>query len=170
MLEVWKSLPGYEDLYEVSNFGRIKSLRYNHTKEAKILSTYVNQNGYMCVKICRQGIKQCLVHRLVAMLFVPNTDNKPHINHKDGNKANNTSDNLEWCTRSENQLHACRVLGKGILEMNGASKLTHVKAKEMRELFQREKLSYRRLGALFGVSDTLARSVILNKSWRDVTC
>lgn len=117
MKEVWKNIDGYENEYMVSNLGRIKSLSRNvrtkggvfrKTKE-KIL---VNQMGthYLQVSITRK--KTCLVHRLVAKAFVPNPENKPAVNHKDGKKHNNRYDNLEWCTHSENEIHSFKVLGK----------------------------------------------------------
>lgn len=108
--EVWKDIQGYENKYQVSNYGRIKSLSrriFNGTgyyiSKEKILKGHVITNGYIQVEL--QG-KPLLVHRLVAETFIENSYNKPQINHIDGDKTNNRVENLEWCTNSENQIHA----------------------------------------------------------------
>jgi hypothetical protein len=102
-MEEWRDIPGYEGLYQVSNMGRIKSLRkeYEH-----IMKLQVIRNGYLSVPFTINRTSRLLkVHRLVAMAFIPNPDNKPEINHKDGNKQNNIAENLEWSTRKENIKH-----------------------------------------------------------------
>lgn len=73
----------------------------------KVLKTYAINSGYLCIDLRNElGKTKFLLHRLIAEVFVPNPDNKPIVNHKDGNKLNNSADNLEWCTNSENLLHA----------------------------------------------------------------
>lgn len=122
MTEIWNDIPGYEGRYQVSNLGRVKSLPRQRpgrkNKHGQVTSCslpgcirsvalrYVG--GYPCVTLGRKSLH---VHRLVALAFHPNPDNKPCVNHKDGNKENNHSDNLEWCTKSENGKHAYQVLG-----------------------------------------------------------
>ena len=116
--EQWVDIKSYEGLYQVSNYGRIKSLertiispRYNkkgrHYCE-RILKTVGNSQGYHHVQLFDQfgNFKSCKVHRLVAEAFLENPFDKPQINHKDGNKSNNRVDNLEWCTNGENGKHA----------------------------------------------------------------
>ena len=101
--EYWKPVVGYEGLYEVSNWGRVKSLNYNHTGKGKILKQNQIMNGYKSVMLCKDGKrKNYLVHRLVAEAFIPNPDNLPQVNHKDENKTNNNVDNLEWCDAKYN--------------------------------------------------------------------
>ena len=95
MEEIWKDVVGYEGLYEVSNFGNVRSLfRYK-----KQLRWDVANNRYATVQLFKNKIgKRLLVHRLVAEAFLPNPRNLPVVNHKDENKLNNNVDNLEWCT------------------------------------------------------------------------
>lgn len=102
--EIWKDIEGYEGLYQVSNFGRIKSLKDNHgnTRE-KILKLWKEKDGYLQVFLCKNGKgKTCTVHRLVANAFIENPNNLPMINHKDENKTNNCVENLEWCDAKYN--------------------------------------------------------------------
>lgn len=103
--EIWKDIEGYEGLYQVSNLGRVKSLKRLHTKE-RIISHFLNHGGYARVNLWKDNkSKKYSVHRLVAEAFVPNPDRKPQVNHIDENKQNNHADNLEWCTQLENHNH-----------------------------------------------------------------
>ena len=106
MKEIWKSIKGYEGLYEVSNFGKIKSL-----KKKIILKQFKNTNGYFRVKLWKnKKSKQFLVHKLVAESFILNINNFPFINHIDENKENNCANNLEWCTAKYNCNYGTRNL------------------------------------------------------------
>lgn len=97
-IEYWKPIPGYEE-YEVSNLGRVRSLKFG---KMKILKQY-EVNGYLRVSLYKdRKQKWFFVHRLVAMAFIPNTDKLPMINHKDECKTNNIPENLEWCDASYN--------------------------------------------------------------------
>lgn len=106
MQEIWKDIQGYEGLYQVSNFGNVRSLKYNHTKEIKLLKPQTTPKGYLWV--CLKG-KKVMVHRIVANTFISNLDNKTQVNHINGDKTDNRKENLEWCTNSENQLHAYKL-------------------------------------------------------------
>lgn len=95
--EIWKTIDGYED-YQVSNYGRVKSLNYNKTKQEQILKQTTNNNGYQLVVLYKYGKpKTFSVHRLVANAFIDNSNNLPQVNHKDENPSNNHVENLEWC-------------------------------------------------------------------------
>ena len=118
MKEIYKEIPNYEGLYEISNFGNVRALdRYNVDKNgkkkfypSKQLSLEVirmNHTSYHRVTLSKLGtIKRYLVHRLVAKVFIPTTDYTLHINHIDNDGTNNKVTNLEWVTHSQNMLHA----------------------------------------------------------------
>lgn len=108
MQEIWKDIEGYEGLYQVSDQGRIKSMRYstryrcNMVEGAKphIIKPSPTANGYRSVTLYKgPGVRRkYLIHRLVAMAFVPNPNGFDSVNHKDEDKSNNCASNLEWCT------------------------------------------------------------------------
>lgn len=107
--EIWKSVKGYEGLYEVSNLGRVRSIdrivRCNsgiNIIKGCILKQYLEKKGYLRVHLCNKQIgKHFLVHRLVAEAFIPNPDNKPTVNHINHDRTDNRVENLEWATFSE---------------------------------------------------------------------
>lgn len=114
MIEIWKDIEGYEGSYQVSNLGRVKSLErmvFNPLHgQIKIKETILKFGhdgfNYCQVGLQTNGRKNFKIHRLVAIAFIPNPENKREINHIDGNKDNNCIDNLEWVSSSENQIHA----------------------------------------------------------------
>ena len=115
MSEIWQDIKGFEGKYQISNTGKVKSLNYHRMGREKILAPNKRaKHGYWYVALCDGSgkIKVGKIHRLVAEHFIPNPDNKPYVNHKDGNKHNNNAENLEWVTPLENNLHCYRVLGK----------------------------------------------------------
>lgn len=112
--EKWKDVVGYEGYYQISNFGRIKSLNRNETNINGIsrrlkgsLKNSFMSCGYVLVTLSKNcENKSHTIHRLVAEAFIPNPDNLDEVNHKDRNKRNNFLSNLEWCTSRENTHHA----------------------------------------------------------------
>lgn len=108
--EIWEDIVGFEDLYKVSNHGRIKKCQTVHGKRIyieRILSTPKKINRYHGVLLTKNGVHTTtLIHRIVAMAFIPNTSNKPQVNHINGIKHDNRVDNLEWATSSENIKHS----------------------------------------------------------------
>ena len=105
MEEIWKDIKDFEGRYMISNFGNVKSLTRNGTLGGAI--KIIEKHNYLRVRLWKNKVVRTLfVHRLVAQAFVPNPLNKPQVNHKDGNKKNNYFENLEWCSASENMVHA----------------------------------------------------------------
>lgn len=123
MEEIWKDIYGYEELYQVSNLGRVKSLNYNHTRKEHILKPRKDKDGYLRINLYKdEKRKTMFVHRLVAQTFIPNDDLfKTQINHKDENKGNNNINNLEWCDATYNSNYGTRN------ERNSKSNINHPK-------------------------------------------
>lgn len=104
MEEIFKDIPGYEWLYQVSNIGNVKSFNWRNKWITNIIKSFKNQKGYLRVSLSNNNkSNNFLVHRLILLSFVGNS--KLEVNHKDWNKQNNTLDNLEYCTRGENVKH-----------------------------------------------------------------
>lgn len=104
--EIWKDIKGYEGIYQISSFGRVISLNFNQKKSKGFLKVILNRR-YPYVDLSKNNIvKHKSIHRLVAEAFLENKEEKPTVNHKDGNRLNNNLDNLEWATYSENNKHA----------------------------------------------------------------
>jgi hypothetical protein len=106
--EIFKNVVWYEWLYQISNLGRVKSLKY--WKE-KILKHQIWKSKYIYYNLCKDNICQKYYsHRLIWQAFIPNLENKPHINHKNWIKSDNRLENLEWITSKENHLHRFQIL------------------------------------------------------------
>ena len=115
--EIWKAVDGYEGLYEVSNFGRVKGVDrviinsdgVKRLWKGRVLRPAKGSNGYFFCNLCKNGkTENKCIHRLVAETFIPNPSNLPQVNHKDENKENNCVDNLEWCDSKYNNNYGSR--------------------------------------------------------------
>lgn len=105
-MEIWKDIAGYEGLYQVSNYGNVRSLSWSRRGIVRNLYLKKQNRGYCHVELAKDGIRKAFtVHRLVAEAFIPNPNNYPTVNHKDEDKTNNAVTNLEWCTHSQNMGH-----------------------------------------------------------------
>lgn len=109
--EVWRWVVGYEGLYMVSTTGRLMAVPHAN-KDGLEMNPTVTNRGYQVVSLYKDGLyRKSSIHRLVAQAFIPNPNGMPQVNHIDGNKLNNSVENLEWCTARQNIRHKYDVLG-----------------------------------------------------------
>ena len=109
MEEIWKDIPDYEGLYQVSNLGRVRSLKYHMSDTVHILKPSKNTQGYYQIHLSKNGNSKIRrVHKLVCQSFIPNPDNLPQVNHKNEDKTDNRVENLEWCTAKYNSNYGTR--------------------------------------------------------------
>ena len=130
--EIWKDIFGYENIYQVSNLGRVRGLKRKtgnstgyYIRKGKILKKAMNIHGYEFVILSKNGKRKTItVHRLVAEAFIPNPNHFPCINHKNENRACNIVENLEWCTHKYNsnygtsQKRKVMAISKPIIQMD----------------------------------------------------
>lgn len=182
MEEIWKDINDFESFYQISNYGRVKSLskivRNSKTKNSsrvideKILKERYRKNGrgcYLSVQLCKYGIKKSLqVHRLVANAFISNPMNKPCVNHINGNKKDNRVDNLEWCTYSENQKHAIETgLFKDKCENNPMAKLKNTDIPNIRYMIKIG-ISQRQIASIYNVHFGTISNINKKITWKDI--
>lgn len=156
-----KQIKGYEGLYTISTNGDVFSLYTN--KKLKIAN---NGNGYMSVMLYKNKIgTRFYIHRLVGLHFIENYDNKPQINHKDGDKSNNNVDNLEWCTILENSIHSYKELGRiGVRgEDNKLSKLSTDDIVYIKN--NKDKYLQRELASKFNVNVVTIGDILRGRTW-----
>lgn len=183
MQEVWKDIKGYEGIYQASNFGRIKSLEriwysgrnrcIKKTKPEQIMKYRLAKNtGYCLLKFVKDGNeKHFFVHRLIAETFIPNPNNLPEVNHKDGNKENNCMDNLEWVTSKDNIKHADKT---GLRNISGSdnwqAKFSKEDIKFVRENYKpRDKVFGRKaLAKRFGCNISVVSNIIAKKTYKNI--
>lgn len=156
--EEWRAIIGYEGLYEVSSHGRVRSFHFK--TGPKILRGF--QDGAYPIVVLAAGGKKLTnaIHRLVAQAFILNPDDKPEVNHKDANRKNNLSSNLEWATRIENVDHA------GNLGLNG-KKLTAEDVIEIKGL-RKTGLTYKKIAEMYGVTPPNIRFIVIGLIWKHV--
>ena len=162
--EQWADVVGYEGLYQVSTFGRIKSFK---NRMHQIMKPLIHKKGYLTVTLTKDGKqKHHLVSRLVALSFIPNTDNLPQVDHIFGMKFDNSVDNLRWVTNAENTRYAFFQGLIGVGEDNYKAKLTNEQALYIRE--NPDSLSNVELARKFNVAEGLISAVQLGKVYKNV--
>lgn len=179
--EIWKEISGYEGYFEVSNLGNFRSkdrvIKYksNGTRlyPGKFLKTETIVEGYQRIVLMKEAIKKrYMCHRLVAQEFVPNPDNKPYVNHINGNKADNRAENLEWVTQSENELHSHSVLGNTMRGKTYSKKVEAIFPKEGDRIVfnsMSDAIKFLRVGCIEGLKKSIvANRVYHNFKWRFV--
>jgi len=184
--EIWKDIIGYEGYYEVSNLGNVRSLdrlvnkpnKTSYIRKGKLCNQSKSNLGYMTVGFTVNNVKtNKYVHRLVAEAFILNINNKPQVNHIDCDKENNDVNNLEWCTNSENHIHATknglnklhlhRVAYSG--EENGRSLLNKEQVLEIKQKYIPYKYSAKKLSKEYNVSESCITHILNNTSWKEIS-
>ena len=168
--EEWKDLADYEGLYQISTYGRVKSLHRQVkngdgeiTVNERILGWHFTEQNYATVMLSNNGkYKNCKVHRLVASTFIPIIKGKDVINHKDGNKMNNIVDNLEWVTTNENIAHALNN-GFSSSTLNGESVV------EICEKYLTGSYTRRQLAVEYNVSIQVIKNITTKRTWNHIT-
>lgn len=179
--EIWKDIIGFEGLYQISNHGRIKSLErtvmrkdgFATTVKESIKFPSIMNTGYYMITLYKNNIaKYCTMHRLLAIHFIPNPENKPYINHIDGSRDNNSLKNLEWCTQSENMQHAMR---SGVMKEQFKSgfahqlcKLTPEDVRGIKKL-RAEGKTLKIIGELYNISGRHASGIARGETHNNIT-
>ena len=166
--EVWRWIRGYEELYQGSNQGRIKSF---HSGEGRILVPLHAKGGYLRVKLTKDGkIRTLLIHRIVAELFIPNPENKPEVHHRDDNPANNCVENLEWVTEEENSRYAKEAGNFTKGEKHHKAKLTEADVKYIRTHYipSDSEFGMVALAKKFGVNRETIYAIVHYKTWKHI--
>ncbi len=179
MIEEWKPVVNFEEYYEVSTFGNVKSFDRSVTgvngklynSKGKDISVSTKSNaGYKQAHFSVKSKSYCRdVHRLVAIAFIPNPENYPIVNHIDGNKENNHVDNLEWCTYKQNSKHAFDNKLTPTGEMCSFSKLTEKEVLEIYDLAHNSDLLQPEIAKKFNIEKGTVSKIKLGTMWRRVT-
>lgn len=172
--EIFKDIPGYEGIYQVSDNGKVKALsvlkywgRVKQKRREVIFKPTVRKHGYAEVVLYGEKRRNYGVHRLVAITFIPNPNNKPQVNHIDGNKLNNHVSNLEWATAQEQADHAISLsLVNSVGENNPNSKLTKDQVLEIRSL--KGKFTHNELSKMFNVHPGAIQKIQLRIAWKHI--
>ena len=168
IFEEWRDVEGYEGLYQVSNMGRIRSLRYGRTY---IVKNQHNDRGYCYISLHKNGKgKHYFVHILVAKAFIANPEGKKQVNHIDANKSNNCVENLEWVTQEENLQHAYK---NGLIKIGSShhcSQLTEEQVRYIRQNYTPYDKEFGRdaLAKKFGVRKKVIYNVAHNITYKHV--
>lgn len=175
-MEIWKSVVGYEGLYEVSDLGRVKSLERKcsmgsgiRTVPERILSNCLDTKGYLQVNLYISNIRTTWkVHRLVALSFIDNPESKETINHINGVKTDNMVENLEWSTQKENTIHAHKTgLANGVKGSNHYK--TTLSEKDIFDIkYTFSKKTGIEVAKMYGISAGSVSAIRVGKRWIDI--
>ncbi len=175
MDEIWKPINGYDGLYEISNYGRVKthraSYKFKNKKDCFLKNNTFHPSGYFFVTLIKDKIRKSFsIHKLVACHFIENPNNLPQINHIDCDKSNNKADNLEWCDNLYNHLHA---KANGLFKYHkgsnhGMAKLNESQVEKMREMYKSGLYTHKQLGVLFGIERGAVTGIINRKTWKHI--
>lgn len=175
---IWKPVLGYEEIYLVSNTGIIKSVDHlvthkdgkNRIQKGRILKTEISNKGYFQVSLSKNKVRfHTGVHRVVAIAFIPNPNNLPEVNHKDGNKLNNEDDNLEWNSSSDNQIHAVlnNLINPNLGEKHHMSKISNKQIINLRNL-HKSGLNNKELAKHYCISETAMSNILRKKTYKNL--
>lgn len=167
MNELWKNIDDLGNTYEVSNLGRIRNKKTGHIKSLAFDGHYY-KFGYDCNINGERKRGWYRVHKAVAMAFIPNPENKPTVNHKDGDRKNNKAENLEWATYKEQSQHSSKVLKRNCGEDNYNSQYTNEQVKEMRRLYYEENIDIKILKEKFGGNIRNIKRIIKYERWKNI--
>lgn len=174
---IFKELDGYKGYFKANTIGEIHSIdRFIYSEgivkkrflKGHKMRIWKNHRGYCLVTLGKDGVKKAkVVHILIAETFIPNPENKPEVNHKNGLKDDNRIENLEWCTRLENQHHSINVLGNHFCgEKHTLSKLTESDVRNIIELHKTGNYTYVEIAKMYRMEETQMARIVKRKSWK----
>lgn len=176
-MEIWKKIPKFDNQYEISSFGRIRSLQativrsngWKYNRKSKVLKPDITHSGYAIGAVCvDKKMVSYKIHRLVAELFIPNHENKPTVNHINGIKHDNRVENLEWATMKENVTHAHKTGLAYILKGSeiGNSILKESDVISIRKEFKPRVVTRAFLAEKYKVSEATIKDILHGRTWK----
>lgn len=174
MKEKWKDIKQYEGLYQISNLGKVKRLgfSYNSPFQGKVIIPYKIlqgslKDGYQQIALFKNGVRELVfIHRLVAIAFISNCEDKPFVNHKDSIRSNNKVDNLEWVTAKENSKHA-HASGTFTMPRGENTASTNLKNEDVKYIKDNpDNLKQKEIALKFGISQGGVSKIQNNKNWK----